>query len=472
MKKVLAIVLALTMILSTSCLVMATEEQITIPATLQLKAANGSSYSSSASVYAGKTVDLKATVDMSNVREAFTAGVEKVDAKLAELTTVEGDVDPSAADLATAKAEFRNSKASGQVDLVLTYPSAIIMPTSVANGSDLDGFVDVDTSIWEEVSRKVTTTGSVKTLTITIGVKEDSVDVADIEANLDTYLADMSFVASGLYANQAASYSFTGSLEGEVSFNLQIGDGLLPYEWTFVDDGDSSAKLTILAMGTGSTTGGGVYIPSSSGSSDTVDDSTQTDTQTGTQTGTSVTENFIDMHDYDWAKDAVYNLQDKHIITGTSAVTFDPALSVKRGDIVLMLSRMLNLDNSFDTNFADVPYGSYYYEAIGKAKAAGVAQGYSDTEFKPEQTVTREELVTLIYRALRVYGYIEAGEDTTALNAYVDGHQVSDYAVEAMVSMVNNGVIQGKGSNNIAPQDEAIRAEVAVMLNRLLPFVK
>ena len=471
MKKVLAIVLALTMILSTSCLVMAAEENITIPATLQLKATNGNTYSSSVTMYAGKTVDLKATVDMSNVRDAFTKGVKKVDAKLVELTFIKGNEAQSAADLDTAKAKFRTAKAVGQVDLVLTYPSAVALPDSVAKGSNLDGFVGVDKGIWEEVSRTVTSSGTSKTLTITIGIREELVDVADVEANLDSYLADMSFVATGLYPNQIGSYTFTGSLDGEVSFDFYFNDQPWEaYKGTFVEEGEPSAKLTVQPAG--GPAGGGIYTPSSTGSGNKTDDTDKEDTQNDTQTDTSVTENFIDMYDYDWAKDAVYNLQDKNIVTGTSAVTFDPGLSVKRGDIVLMLSRMLNLNNSFDSNFADVPYGSYYYEAIGKAKAAGIAQGYSDTEFKPEQTVTREELVTLIYRAFRVYGYIEAGEDTAALDAFVDGQEVSGYAVEAMISMINNGVIQGKGSNNIAPQDSATRAEVAVMLNRLLPFVK
>ena len=193
-------------------------------------------------------------------------------------------------------------------------------------------------------------------------------------------------------------------------------------------------------------------------------------TTPGTTTQPSKTETFTDLENHAWAKDAIYTLKNKGIISGISDTEFAPANNIKRGDFILILTRMLSVNDTFTENFADVPESAYYYNAVGSAKAAGIAQG-SGENFMPENSITRQDLITLAYRAFLAKGYITETDDTASLDAFADKDDISDYAGTAMASMVKAGIIQGS-NGNVNPKGFATRAEVAVMCARLCELMK
>ena len=130
---------------------------------------------------------------------------------------------------------------------------------------------------------------------------------------------------------------------------------------------------------------------------------------------------------------------------------------------------MLSINDAFTENFADVPALSYYYNAIGSAKAVGIASG-DGQNFMPENTITRQDLITLAYRAFLAKGYITETNDMTSLDAFADKDSISDYALAPMASMVKAGIIQGS-DGNVNPLGNATRAEVAVMCARLVALM-
>ncbi len=212
--------------------------------------------------------------------------------------------------------------------------------------------------------------------------------------------------------------------------------------------------------GGGGNGNGGGYTPSAPGN--TANPSKPNTTES--------TEIFTDLENHAWAKDSIYALKKKGIISGISETEFAPANNIKRGDFILILTRMLGVNDEFTENFADVPESTYYYNAIGSAKAAGIAQG-SGENFMPENSITRQDLITLAYRAFRAKGYIEETGELTSLEAFTDMGDISEYAKTAMASMVSAGII--KGSNgNVNPKGNATRAEVAVMCARLCELMK
>ena len=206
--------------------------------------------------------------------------------------------------------------------------------------------------------------------------------------------------------------------------------------------------------GGGGSTGGSGYTPSTPNN----------------PTTPSSGETFTDLENHAWAKDAVYTLKNKGIISGISDTEFAPANNIKRGDFILILTRMLGVNNEFTENFADVPESAYYYQAIGSAKAAGIAQG-SGENFMPENSITRQDLITLAYRAFLAKGYITETTDLTSLDTFGDKDSISDYAKTSMASMVKAGIIQGS-NGNVNPKGFATRAEVAVMCARLVELMK
>lgn len=193
-------------------------------------------------------------------------------------------------------------------------------------------------------------------------------------------------------------------------------------------------------------------------------------TTPGTTTQPSTTETFTDLANHAWAKNAIYTLKNKGIISGVSDTEFAPANNIKRGDFILILTRMLSVNDTFTENFADVPESAYYYNAVGSAKAAGIAQG-SGENFMPENSITRQDLITLAYRAFLAKGYITETTDLTSLDTFGDKDSISDYAKTSMASMVKAGIIQG-ADGNVNPQGNATRAEVAVMCARLCELMK
>jgi len=181
-------------------------------------------------------------------------------------------------------------------------------------------------------------------------------------------------------------------------------------------------------------------------------------------------EPFTDLAGYEWAKESIYTLKNKGIISGVSSTSYAPANNIRRADFILILTRMLGINDSFTENFADVAPESYYYNAVGSAKAAGIAQG-SGNSFMPENTITRQDLITLAYRAFLAKGYIAETTDLTSLDAFADKDTISEYARTAMASMVSAGIIQGN-DGKVNPLGNATRAEVAVMCARLVNLIK
>lgn len=217
--------------------------------------------------------------------------------------------------------------------------------------------------------------------------------------------------------------------------------------------------------GGGGSSGGG----ESSGGSDSSSTPATPSIDTPSVTPSTTTETFTDLGNYAWAKDSIYTLKNKGIISGISETQFAPANNIKRGDFILILARMLSITDAFTDNFADVPASSYYYNAIGSAKASGIAHGNGEN-FMPENTITRQDLITLAYRAFLAKGYITETDDVSSLNTFSDRDSISDYALAPMASMVRAGIIKGS-DGKVNPLGNATRAEVAVMCARLIALM-
>ena len=106
--------------------------------------------------------------------------------------------------------------------------------------------------------------------------------------------------------------------------------------------------------------------------------------------------------------------------------------------------------------------GSWYTDAVIWAYNAGVAAGVSATEFAPNDPLTREQMVTMLY------GYASRSEQLTgdagALSPYRDQANVSAWAREAMVWAVSTGIVCGTSPTTLSPQKTGTRAEVATVM--------
>ena len=112
------------------------------------------------------------------------------------------------------------------------------------------------------------------------------------------------------------------------------------------------------------------------------------------------------------------------------------------------------------TGFTDVPSGAYYADAVDWAVEEGITQGTGNGAFSPRKTVTRAEAVTFLWRAAG------SPSPTAAASGFRDVADKNAYYYKAVLWAVEKGIISGVGENTLAPQGNATRAQVVVMLHR------
>ncbi len=250
-----------------------------------------------------------------------------------------------------------------------------------------------------------------------------------------------------LYYNYTSSSSYGSKVSASTKY-YRSASPYLSYV-TFVPDDDYSGTVKIAVTGydsDGESYSGYVKI--------TVDEAD------------SLSQYFTDINsNYSWASDSIDYLYEQGIIYGTSSVSYSPNANITRGDFMLMLYRALNFKATTNGNFSDVSSSSYYYDAIAIAKALGIAQG-DGTKFNPSSPITRQDVMVIVARALKVSGITVTSGSTSDLSSYTDKSSISTYATDAVSSLIKAKIIQGS-NNKINPKNYITRAEMAVILNRI-----
>ncbi len=177
---------------------------------------------------------------------------------------------------------------------------------------------------------------------------------------------------------------------------------------------------------------------------------------------------FIDLGNHVWAADSINTLADKGVIKGTSANTYSPANNITRADFAVLLVRAFEKTSDNTENFVDVFESDYFARELAIARNTGMVQGIGDNKFAPRNNIKRCDMMLMVYRVLESLDVEITGD--ADVNVYADFDTVPEYAKEAVAALVGAGLVNGKGEN-IAPLDNTTRAEVAVLLMRILDFV-
>ena len=176
---------------------------------------------------------------------------------------------------------------------------------------------------------------------------------------------------------------------------------------------------------------------------------------------------FADVTADDPYYEAVCYAYKNELFSGVAEDRFAPEKTMNRAMIVTVLWRVAGKPApEAEARFADVKPEAWYAEAVAWAAETGVVEGVSDTEFRPDGDLTREQITAMLCRFHRLVrgGEIRLGE----MDDYPDADEVSDWALESARWAVGAGILTAREDGRLQPGSPATRAEVAEMLMRYL----
>ena len=176
---------------------------------------------------------------------------------------------------------------------------------------------------------------------------------------------------------------------------------------------------------------------------------------------------FTDVAADDWFFDAVKAVYEAELMGGVSDTEFAPDVNMNRAMLVTMLYRLEGspeVETAVSDVFTDCADGEWYADAVIWANANGIVEGRSETEFAPNDTMTRQEMAAILYR----YEVFKGAEEVEAAELeYADADAIADWAESAVVYCTDAGLMSGVSDTEFAPAGSATRAMGATVLMRL-----
>lgn len=179
-----------------------------------------------------------------------------------------------------------------------------------------------------------------------------------------------------------------------------------------------------------------------------------------------VQKTYADLDIATWAKKPIEVLASKGIIRGKSESMYDPQGKITRADFLYLLVKALGATARTEENFVDIESDVYYYNEIAIAKKLGITTGMGNNEFDPEAQISRQDMMVLAERTLRVLQKMDGQGSASDLDKFYDKPLIAEYATGSVTALVQEGFIVGS-DNRINPLENATRAEAAVFLYKI-----
>ncbi|NCC67973.1 MAG: S-layer homology domain-containing protein, partial [Clostridia bacterium] len=315
--------------------------------------------------------------------------------------------------------------------------------------------IDIDA-----VSQQLGTNVSLSDINVTVSISEPSASMTKVIENaaqnggFTIMVPAVEYTITCTHGSQTADVS---SFDAYVERTIAIPDGVDPAKITtgvVVDpDGTTHHVPTRVAL-----IGGKYYAVINSLTNSTY----------------SVVWNSVEFSDVvnHWAKDAINDMGSRMVVTGVGNNNYAPDRNMTRAEFAAIIVRALGLEpGTGASGFSDVTAADWYSGYIKTAASYGIIKGYDNGKFGPNDTITREQAMTMIARAMTITK-LSAGltdsEISQLLSAFSDGESASSYAKGSIAACIKTGITSGTSSTTISPKAEITRAEVAVMVQRLL----
>lgn len=173
---------------------------------------------------------------------------------------------------------------------------------------------------------------------------------------------------------------------------------------------------------------------------------------------------FEDVKESHWAKEAIIKLAAAGILQGKKQNQFMPSETLTRAELITMLYRMSgeSYESTETLVFNDVKTTDWYGAAIGWGLQAGIIKGMNATSFAPQAPVTREQIATMVAKYIQ-YMKLELVANESKV-AFKDAASISEYAKASVQTLQQYNILKGKADSTFAPKDKVTRAEAAQIL--------
>ncbi len=195
-------------------------------------------------------------------------------------------------------------------------------------------------------------------------------------------------------------------------------------------------------------------------STDTENEPVTVETEDVASPATSPVTNPLNDINGHWAGESIQALVDRGVVSGYPDGSFKPDQTITRAEFVTMLVKAFALESRDGNIFADTS-SHWARQAISTAAGYGIVNGYDSSTFGPNDLITREQIAVMLMKAAKL-------ADAAGGNSFNDSRKISPWAVNAVNACFANGIILGYEDNTFGPQNNATRAEALIMISRAL----
>lgn len=182
--------------------------------------------------------------------------------------------------------------------------------------------------------------------------------------------------------------------------------------------------------------------------------------------GEDILAGYEDVKRSDWYQESVEYVTEKKLMNGMGDEKFNPNGSMTRGMLVTVLYRMSRSTYVGKSEFIDVSEFEYYSTAVAWATENEIVKGVGNNSFAPDDEVTREQLITILYRYAKYTNRTVRVIKKSNISEFEDYIEISEYSLEAFEWGYVEKIISGRSTTTLNPKGTASRAEVATMLMR------
>lgn len=163
-----------------------------------------------------------------------------------------------------------------------------------------------------------------------------------------------------------------------------------------------------------------------------------------------------------WAEETINKMQNYGIVNGYSGDFFKPDEHMTRAELITVIDKLIGLQSETDKYIPDVTSKEWFYSNVRKALFFGIIQGDENGNIHPNSFVTREEAVLILSRAFQLYV-----DESNFGTSFEDEKDISSWSKKEFVAFVRKQYINGYEDNTLRPKGFITRAEIMTIINRI-----